>query len=45
MKWGLLVDDAEGVTKVCLDDQTHQEIKSKSEEIDVESNFKLLVKR
>ena len=47
IKWGHLVDDAEGVTKVCLNDQTHQEIKCKSEEINVErisiSNDKVYV--
>ena len=38
IKWGHLVDDAEGVTKVCLNDQTHQEIKSKSEDVKIISS-------
>lgn len=33
VKWGFLVDDTEGVAKVHLDDRTHQEIKSKSEDV------------
>ena len=36
IKWGHLVDDTEGVAKVCLDDRTHQEIKCKSEEVNGE---------
>lgn len=47
IKWGHLVDDTEGVAKVCLDDRTHQEIKCKSEEVNVErisiSNGKVYV--
>lgn len=47
IKWGHLVDDTEGVTKVYLDDRTHQGIKCKSEEINVErisiSNGKVYV--
>lgn len=35
IKWGHLVDDTEGVTKIYLNDWTHQEIKCKSEEINV----------
>lgn len=35
IKWGYLVDDTEGVNKVYLDDRRHQEIKCKSEEINV----------
>ena len=38
VKWGFLVDDTEGVAKVHLDDRTHQEIKSKSEDVKIISN-------
>lgn len=35
VKWGFLVDDTEGVAKVHLDNRTHQEIKSKSEDVKI----------
>ena len=35
VKWGFLVDDTEGVVQVHLDNRTHQEIKSKSEDVKV----------
>lgn len=35
LKWGFLVDDTEGVAKVHLDNRTHQEIKSKSEDVEI----------
>ncbi len=38
VKWGFLEDDTEGVPKVHLDDRTHQEIKSKSEDVKIISN-------
>ena len=38
VKWGFLEDDTEGVAKVHLDDRTHQEIKSKSEDVKIISN-------
>ena len=38
VKWGFLVDDTEGVVQVHLDNRTHQEIKSKSEDVKVISN-------
>ena len=38
MKWGLLVDDTEGVVKIHLDDWTHKEIKSKSKDVRIISS-------
>ena len=38
VKWGFLVDDTEGVVQVHLDNRTHQEIKSKSEDVKIISN-------
>lgn len=38
VKWGFLVDDTEGVAKVHLDNRTHQEIKSKSEDVKIISS-------
>ena len=38
VKWGFLADDTEGVVKVHLDDRTHQEIKSKSEDVRIISS-------
>ena len=38
VKWGLLVDDTEGVVKIHLDDWTHKEIKSKSKDVRIISS-------
>ncbi|MBS4838718.1 MAG: TonB family protein [Phocaeicola massiliensis] len=38
VKWGLLVDDTEGVIKIHLDDWTHKEIKSKSKDVRIISS-------
>lgn len=38
VKWGHLVDETEGATKVCLNAQTHQTIKSKSEDVRIISS-------